>query len=254
MQHNTPQKNKSHILRTTEEAKRKSRHKLMGSIFLLLIALVILLNVTSKVKPIPVNPKIIEIQDTDTAKAIIKKPASGVIHQTISSEPLALKNSTSEVITTTQAKIQASQIIAPSNTDTTNNGPKIAVISKNPSDNNKPQETNTNKNNNTNTSASIGKLSFTPRVVTEAIKSKPTPEQILNGDIPTNLSTKYYVQLVASSNKDKINQLQQELNIKGIKTFTQEIKTANGTSIYRLRMGPFNNKDEANQKMSSINN
>ncbi|MBY0379192.1 MAG: SPOR domain-containing protein [Burkholderiales bacterium] len=225
MQHNLPPKNKSHILRTTEEAKRKSRHKLMGSIFLLLIALIILLNVTSKVKPIPVNPKTIEIQNIDTTKTIIKEPAKATIHQTDrSSEPLTFKNTSSEIITN-------------------NDWPKATIISKNSTDNNK-----------INTPKSGGKLSFTPRVVTEAVKLNPTPEQILNGDIPSAKSTKYYIQLVASSNKDKINQLQHELNNQGVKTFTQEIKTATGIRIYRLRMGPFNNKDEATQKMSSIKN
>jgi hypothetical protein len=65
MQHNFQPKNKSHLIRVTEEAKRKSRHRLMGSIFLLLVALVVLLNVTSKVKPIPLKPQNIEIKNTN---------------------------------------------------------------------------------------------------------------------------------------------------------------------------------------------
>ena len=54
--------NKSNIIKITEDAKRKSRHRLIGSIVLLFFALIVLLNVTAKVKPIPINPDVVEIK------------------------------------------------------------------------------------------------------------------------------------------------------------------------------------------------
>ncbi len=47
----TPQKNTSQIIKQTLQAKKKSRQRLIGSIFLLFIALIILLSITSKIKP-----------------------------------------------------------------------------------------------------------------------------------------------------------------------------------------------------------
>ncbi|MCE3268906.1 MAG: hypothetical protein K0R49_1158, partial [Burkholderiales bacterium] len=57
MQINNPKNNTSNLIKQTESAKKKARRRLIGSIFLLFTALIILLNVTKKVKPIPVNPK-----------------------------------------------------------------------------------------------------------------------------------------------------------------------------------------------------
>ena len=55
MEPNFPDKNKSHLIRLTDVQKKKARRRLIGSLFLLLIALIILLNVTSRVTPVEVE-------------------------------------------------------------------------------------------------------------------------------------------------------------------------------------------------------
>ena len=64
--------NKSSIIKITEDAKRKSRQRLIGSIVLLFFALVVLLNVTAKVKPILINPEVIEIKNSSGPTLTLK--------------------------------------------------------------------------------------------------------------------------------------------------------------------------------------
>ena len=71
MQPNFP--NKSHLIRLTEVQKKKARRRLIGSIFLLLIALAVLLHVTANVQPIQVDPEVIEVKNT----------ASGASHEAV---------------------------------------------------------------------------------------------------------------------------------------------------------------------------
>ncbi len=116
--------NKSNIIKVTEEAKRKSRQRLIGSIILLFFALVILLNVTAKVKPIPINPEVVEIKST----------ASGVINASAAqsqTKPASSQVSSASVPATNNASggvktMPASQVLGGDNTTTTaNNTPQV---------------------------------------------------------------------------------------------------------------------------------
>lgn len=301
MQHNFQNKNKSHLIKATQEAKRKSRHRLMGSIFLLLVALVVLLNVTSKIKQVNITPDKIEIKNTQAiehpsssvAVANNQPPsASQVISNTINNSTQntnvannsnnnlnnSTQNSSQLNTNNSQTSIQNNNTInnqvqnnTPTNTqmqknnNTTNQvqtqqsadtGYKASIISKNTDIENQhttkdtphPAPTNpTNKSNNIS-------VKFSPRIITEKGQT-PTPEDILNGvSHNTTAKSKYFIQLTASSSKTKLEQMQQALNHNGIHTFIEPVKTADGSKVYRLRMGPFDSKDEANSQLSKINN
>jgi cell division septation protein DedD len=246
MQHNFQPKNKSHLIRVTEEAKRKSRHRLMGSIFLLLVALVVLLNVTSKVKPIPLKPQNIEIKNTN-------QQVSNAIHALQESLPVNVSGNlkaqeASQILSTSISDkhlssntISNSDNIKPNTLGTTF---KAQVISKNIQDNG----TSISKDISTNKTTQ-----FIPRIVEESYQQQ-TPEDILNGTVASsNHSNHYFIQLIASNNKAKLIKLQQDLTKEGILTFIQPIQTTNG-AIYRLRMGPFANKDAANKNLATILN
>lgn len=219
MEPNFPDKNKSHLIRLTDVQKKKARRRLIGSLFLLLIALIILLNVTSRVTPVEVEQKKLDVE--------IKNTASKPVPSVNTSQPIAANNSESPIMVGANASQPAK--------DNASGAPVVAPVSAE--------------------STTTRTLTLKPRIVADMPKtSKPSPEDILNG-IEGGANAKpsrYYVQLIASSDKDKLIHFQNALANQGVKTTIQSVDTPNGT-VYRLRVGPFTNKDEANNMLKTIN-
>ena len=242
MQYNsTNHKNKSQVLRSTEQAKRKSRHRLMGSIFLLLVAIVILLNITSKVKPVPITPQKIEIQSTIASKIDEHKDASGIAKASNN-----INNASSAVVAMPKALSSAVSATIVNNTAASAPTNNAAIVTINQTQPVTPAKDNSQEDN---------KLNLSPRIVTETIRNaRPTPEQILNGaEYNSNKTSKYYIQLVSLNDRTKLVQLQHKLTQKGIKTFIQPVKSETKTVSYRLRMGPYGSKDNAQQALAKLN-
>jgi cell division septation protein DedD len=216
MQLNNPKNNTSNLIKQSESAKKKARRRLIGSIFMLFTALIILLNVTTKVKPIPVSPKVIEI-----ANASAPTNASTPVKQStvVSSAPI---NTSAPVI----ANINSSEPV--------DNGYKAGVLAR--------DKTNSSQ------TTSTAPVSASPIIITMNIGKKPTPEDILNGNTTVTPETIYYIQIAASQNKPGLQAIQTNLANNGIKTFIQNGKN----NMFRLRIGPFRNKDDANSKLAEI--
>jgi DedD protein len=249
MQHNsTNHKNKSQVLRSTEQAKRKSRHRLMGSIFLLLVAIVILLNITSKVRPIPITPQKIEIQSTISNKSDEHKDASGGIKAnsttTAASAAIAMPKTASSAVvaTTTVATAAVASVSNKESVVATDTAPAASIVATNQTEPAKDSKEN-------------NKFNFSARIVVEKTQTnKPTPEQILNGaEYNSSEPSKYYIQLVALSDKTKLINLQHKLAQNGIKTFIQTAKSETKSVSYRLRMGPYTSKESAQQALAKLN-
>ena len=68
-----------------------------------------------------------------------------------------------------------------------------------------------------------------------------------------NTNNQIYIQLAAASHKNNVISLQNSLNSKGTHTFIQEISTPKGT-MYRLRVGPFANRSDAEHKLTDLKN
>ncbi len=217
--------NNSRILRDTESAQKKSRRKLMGSIVLLLLALFFLLHITSKVKPIPIDPQKIEIQTIENNKVVIQKISNNMAAQPI-------KNVASGNVIQNTTELNA-----------VNKQKTLNRIVNSPSNDTKVQS-----NNSTEQINNI--IKFHPKLVIEKSPNKLTPQQILNG--MTEYPLRYYVQLLASTNQNYLIKPQEELSKQNIKTFIQQIKTADGITIYRLRIGPFSNKEDANTQINNL--
>ncbi|MCC2624952.1 MAG: hypothetical protein K0R14_825 [Burkholderiales bacterium] len=218
MQLNNPKNNTSNLIKQSELAKKKARRRLIGSIFMLLTALIILLNVTAKVKPIPVNPKVIEISNNTSAPA--------------------KTTSQSQIVNTASAPINASSpvttnAIAASNTESSGTGFKAGVVGTNGSAKNDTES---------------GAVTIKPIIITMNIDHKPSPEDILNGNLSKTSETIYYVQIAASTNKPELIKIQNSLSGNGIKSFIQNGKNNN----YRLRAGAFKSKPEATDKLAQI--
>ena len=219
----------SNLIKSSAAAGKKARRRLIGSVFMLLVALIILLNVTAKTKPIPVNPQIIEIKRSASDAAVAShKTASSIVASNVSSSISNTNQNSSAAV-----GLIASQPIA-SQTEST------AVIST-------AAQT---KNNNESTTEII-KLDITPKILSETTGAKLSPEDILNGKTshsPTNI---YFIQLVASKNKQNITNIKTQLDKKGVRSFIQPIKTDNGL-IYRLRVGPFKSKNLADKRLKEL--
>jgi len=248
MQHNSINpKNKSQVLRLTEQAKRKSRHRLMGSIFLLLVAILVLLNVSSKVKPVPITPEKIDIQSTSIAKTDIHTTASAVAS-------VAKATTASAVIANNKISASAPSVVAASQVVT---AVAESRITNNPATtaNNAPSVVATDT---AQPAAATTKVAtnFNARIVVEKAKTahKPTPEEILNGaEYHHSETSKFYVQLITLKDKNKITALQHTLAQKGIKTFIQPVKFADNSVSYRLRSGPYTSHDSAQQALTKLN-
>ena len=230
--------NSSNVIKATEEAKRKSRHRLIGSIALLFIALVALLNVTSKVKPIAINPNVVEIkQDSKlSASSVIAKTAleSGIVDA--STPTVAQSESTSGVVQVKatralplQGDISQPALIEPTETKAPIiEKPKIKKIIKiDPSDilNDTP-------------TANINNVA--------AAVAEPAIEKIKT----TSTKGNSYIQFAALSTPEKAQNLQSILASHGINASVQPIQTQKGT-LYRLRAGPFN-RNTAEQQLNKI--
>lgn len=242
--------NKSNIIKITEEAKRKSRQRLIGSIILLGIALFVLLNVTAKVKPITINPDVVEIKN----KAASAINATTLMVKNNASAPSINNESKIAVPAESQNQITTIAASAPAmaKSSASQTGFKAGVVNKN-----------TNQATTVITTPTEQSVKVTSSLPVKKAKPKPkpaNPEDILNGLIddadanpapqPQAKKSKNYIQFAALKSQDKADELQQILLSHGINAKVQQIQTDNGT-LYRLRAGPFNRQD-AEQKLQQI--
>ena len=228
--------NKKNTLKSSLHMRAKAKRRLIGSIVLLLLALWVLFKVSSNIKSIPINSNIIEVRNTNPT-------------------PVPAVQPTPQPTTTTIIK------------------PKTEIAGNNPSNvDNKPQSSSTEVTNlnkiASNTVASNPVVSKTqnktpdmmmtlkdlkPRITTDEIRSNPSPEDILNGNTENNVNKIYYLQLIGLQDKKQILNLQNLLTQHGYNTSIQTIITPT-TKVYRLRMGPYNNQNEANNYLNKIKN
>jgi DedD protein len=229
MQANFSDKNKSHLIKLTENKKTKARRRIIGSVFLLIIALIILVKVTSRVTPIDQVKKPVSVEIKNTSPVASKPIASQVV---AASTPIIAASAPSKMISSTPV---AMPIKASS-----------PVIASTPSRSNQPVNILNTETKNTEVQA------LKPRIVTDTPKTTLSPEDILNGQSKASVKPRYYVQLIASSDKNKLIQMQDTFANKGIKTIIQSVDTPKGT-VYRLRSGPFSNQTDAERMLKDIN-
>lgn len=242
--------NKSNIIKLTEEAKRKSRHRLIGSILLLFIALLILLNVTAKVKPIPINPEIVEVNN-----GIAKTAESINSGHTLNLPNQLAHNSASGIISAgSSAPLSLTTMTKSTSSPSTQNGFKAGVVDQSQISAHQDLDSNA-QNNDPDQQDRLPKPTPKPK-----IKSKPlNPANILDGltddpqheiSVTTLASGSSYIQFAALSSATKAHKLQQILMTHGISTMVQAIQTPKGT-LYRLRAGPYD-KETAADKLQQM--
>lgn len=256
---NTLNKSSTQIQKTIDD-RRKSRRRVIGSIVLLCVALAALLNVTAHVKPIPINPDVVEVKDANASapSTNLKTNASGtplvnasatITNAMESSQPIAnpaailsnapesnnnsgfkagvvthqKKNSSSIVVTKLITKPTASKIVTTVAKVVTTK--KSAVI--NPAD-------------------ILDDISDAPSTTEPAATSTTTPKVTKE----TQNNGKSYIQFAALSSQEKADNFKQVLANKGINASVQPISTSKGI-LYRLRAGPFNTQD-AKAKLKQI--
>lgn len=210
---------KSNIIKITESAKRRSRQRLIGSIILLFFALLILLNVTAKVKPIPINPEVIEINNASHSNSesfiSAKKTTASMISHNL---PPAISASAPPAVTAVIAASAPAAMPAASSPS----GFKAQVVSQNThQDSSRPHQDSSKPH--------------------KKVKLKlVNPADILNGtDNPAPAAQQSsYLQFAALSSIDQANKFQQTLASHGINAHIQPVQTAHGT-LYRLKAGPF---------------
>ncbi len=93
---------------------------------------------------------------------------------------------------------------------------------------------------------------------TVASNLQPAPEKPVqksaDNSTPANekaAATRFVLQVAAVANKSKADELQTKLKQAGIKTYLQKISTKDGER-YRVRVGPYGNRDEAEKMRSRI--
>lgn len=253
----------SNLIQMNIAQKKKSRHRVIGSIVLLFIALVVLLNVTSNVKPISINPQVVEVKVTSSAPVPnIKANSSATIAKssssgTISSDPIAViannnssqpsngfragvvsKTTKSNTVTAVAAPIQQKQqaVIATTVTTTENNvvKPKMPVVIATPT----PKPSTKPKINPAAILDDIADVGHEEIAKIEANKQK------------NSNANKSYIQFAALSSQEKATKLQQDLASSGVSATIQTIQTPKGT-LYRLRAGPYS-KEVAQSKLQQV--
>lgn len=268
---------KSNIIKATEEAKRKSRQRLIGSIILLFFALLVLLHVTAKVKPIPINPDVVEIKSTASSSLsapLNLKTTNVAAHpQLISSAPAVSKAAASLPTAGTppalsSAPVTAKKAASAENIKAANN----SIASGNykaslKADNNKqalPLQGTISQPAQENQSVDLDRTQ--PTKVKAKAKPKVNPADILDGvvdqpkeehksaaeaDTQGSLN-RSYIQFAALSSEENALKLQQSLARHGVHAVIHPLHTGNGT-LYRLRAGPFS-REEARKKLHELAN
>ena len=225
----------SNLIKSSAVAGKKARRRLIGSVFMLLVALIILLNVTARTKPIPVNPKVIEIKrNASNITTATHITASSAVAAATASAPIisANQNASATVI----GARSASQVIVSQTANASSAVNQVAVT-----------------NNNTESATTEAyKLDIPLKIVTETTKPALSPEDILNGKTTPNKPINiYFIQLITSANKQTVVDIKAELIKKEIKSNIQPIKTDDGIT-YRLRVGPFKTKTLADKRLKEI--
>jgi cell division septation protein DedD len=229
MQQNFPPKHKSQLIKSSNDANIKAKRRLIGSIAMLLIALVVLLNVTSRVKPIPITPQIITFK-TKTNNDPASSNQANMNHASNANTATKITNPTVEgTANTPQSVVTVADTQTQSPTDASDED-----TSEDQSDNNTPT-----------------KVFLKPRIVNSSITTRPTPDEILNGNAEPITVPRFYVQIATSTDRDAMQQLKQNLMNQDIKTSLQQIDTPDGL-VFRLRTGPFETKDAANNSLSDV--
>lgn len=83
--------------------------------------------------------------------------------------------------------------------------------------------------------------------ILEGRAAKPAP-----APAPAATGGKFVVQVAALASQDKVAELRKKLSDAGIQSFTQKIATKDGERT-RIRVGPFNGKDDAEKMRARIN-
>lgn len=241
-------KKNSNLIKLSESTRKKAIRKVIGSIFLLLLALVMLLNVTTRMKPVLVNPSVIEIKNNSSQVL-----ASGVIQKTLSSNPIA---STVAAIAKVNSSQQATSNVTAKSATPSSEVDEIGAIAN---------ADNTHKSNSSNPQSSGFKarvaqksndsIAETSEVVAtkftltnEVNTKKPTPEDILNGNETPN-SKLYYVQIITSNNNKNLENVRSKLKQNNLKIVVSA--KINPKSV-RLKVGPFDSKDHANTELKKL--
>ena len=218
MQQNLQNK-RSYLIRLTDLQKKKARRQLIGSLFLLLIALITLLNVTSRLA---------HMQKT-TKKVVVEVKPTASFPLNIESQQKAIGSSESNLS------------ITPIDESKVSNKPTVVVV-----------ESSIRSIANTIPAAKKPAM-FNAHLVADVDKTQSHPEDILAGNSHSkHKADKYYIQLIASSDKAKLTKFQRGLASMGIKTVIQDFGTKQ-KKLYRLRAGPFANKEDANRMLNNIN-
>lgn len=252
-----PNNKSNNLIQRNQEQKRKSRHRLIGSVILLCVALAVLMNVTANVKPIAISPSVIEIKNTASV------PTAAIAN---SSAPIANNNASQPIAAAPESIQSIEQIAAESPVAPTGNGFRAAVVTKTnksgtiqvkPTTQPTPtkvvaQVSTENKDNTAVVVKPVTKPKINPAAILDDVGDTSTAP-ITTIDTPKKkpaTSGKAYIQFAALSSQEKASQLQQELANHGVHATVQTIQTEKGT-LYRLRAGPFSRED-AQSKLQQV--
>ncbi len=263
-------------IKLKQEALKKSRQRLLGSVLILLVVLALLLYVTSRVKPIPINPDVVEIKNTNASAPVAPLKTNASSANSVSESTSNISNQINVNHSNIESTSNTTHVITPLNDAThpveseTQHGFRAAVVN---SDRKIKQVASKVK---TKVKAEINKIDD---IAEEKPKVKPqnkiNPADILNNtsiSMPSETVSnnnndksskqkqvkssrangKSYIQFAAMSTPEKANALQQELASRGINTSIEPIKTDKGT-LYRLRAGPYSH-ETAQSELQQISN
>ena len=105
-------------------------------------------------------------------------------------------------------------------------------------------------------STSTATVASTPKVKIKTEQTKTNTKKATVGTTSTtpskvHIDTKYWIQVFSTNNRDKANKIQNDLDIQGIKAVIVT-KNINNNLFYRLRIGPYYNKDEGSKFLEWI--
>ncbi len=217
---------KSNLIKSSTVLHRRARRRLIGSVFLLIVALLILLNVTTRIKPVAITPQSIEIKNASNPISVVDSSSS----TNNASSVIALKPVQSSAVIS-QGRIA---VIAASSPVITPVLPSAVVAESSP------------LIIESKVAATVAPL-LKGIIVALKVQQKSSPADILNGIAPQNKdTTQYFVEFTVSSDKAHLDEIKRDLRSQGMpSTIIKAQSPSSSTTLYQLRAGPFTTRDQA---------
>ncbi len=216
-----------------ELARRRARHRLIGSVVLVLLAVIgFPLLFDTQPRPVAVDTPILIPDRPDSAPAKVPQPLPAAAAPAKPLLPAAAPLPAQESLDAKEELVPAGKPVADAAKPAQEPAAKPAEAAAKPSvDKTEPKPA----------PAKADKAETVSKPKDDGHKARA----LLDGKPPATGGERHVVQVGAFSDPAKVREVRRKLEQAGLSTFTQSVEGKDGKSTTRVRLGPFSSREEA---------